>query len=88
MSAWELQSAVLDRPVVDRSGLGKRFHFMLSWTPDEFQTPALAGEARTAAEIAPDLFTAIRQQLGLRLTATKSSVDVMVLERVALPDRD
>lgn len=86
--AWELQSAVLDRPVVDQSGLGKRFHFTLSWTPDEFQTPALAGEARTAAEIAPNLFTAIRQQLGLRLTATKSNVDVMVLERVALPDRD
>jgi len=86
--AWELQSAVLDRPVVDQSGLRKRFHFTLSWTPDEFQTPALAGEARTAAEIAPNLFTAIRQQLGLRLTTTKSNVDVMVLERVALLDRD
>ena len=86
--AWELQSAVLDRPVVDQSGLGKRFHFTLSWTPDEFQTPALAGEAGTSAEIAPNLFTAIRQQLGLRLTATKSSVEVLVLDRVALPDRD
>lgn len=51
--AWELQSAVLDRPVVDRSGLTKRFHFRLSWTPDEFQAAALAGEDRSAAEIVP-----------------------------------
>ena len=85
--AWELQSAVLDRPVVDQSGLTKRFDFTLSWTPDEFQTPALAGETRTA-ETAPNLFTAIRQQLGLRLTSTRSIVDAMVIERVALPDRD
>ena len=85
--AWELQSAVLDRPVVDQSGLTKRFDFTLSWTPDEFQTPALAGETRTA-ETAPNLFTAIRQQLGLRLTSTRSIVDAMVIERIALPDRD
>jgi uncharacterized protein (TIGR03435 family) len=85
--AWELQSAVLDRPVVDQSGLKKRFDFTLSWTPDEFQTPALAGEARTV-ETAPNLFTAIRQQLGLRLTSTRSNVDAMVIEHIALPDRD
>ena len=85
--AWELQSAVLDRPVVDQSGLTKRFDFTLSWTPDEFQPPALAGETRTA-ETAPNLFTAIRQQLGLRLTSTRSIVDAMVIERIALPDRD
>lgn len=88
--AWELQSAVLDRPVVDQTGLAKRFHFTLSWTPDEFQTSALAGEARKDkdSEIAPNLFTAIREQLGLRLTATRSKADVMVVEQVTLPDRD
>jgi uncharacterized protein (TIGR03435 family) len=78
---------VLDRPVVDQSGLTKRFDFTLSWTPDEFQSPALAGETRTA-ETAPNLFTAIRQQLRLRLTSTRSIVDAMVIERIALPDRD
>jgi len=86
--AWELQSAVLDRPVVNQTGLAKRFHFTLSWTPDEFQTSALAGEARKDSEIAPNLFTAVREQLGLRLTATKSKTDVMVVEQVTLPDRD
>jgi uncharacterized protein (TIGR03435 family) len=85
--AWELQSAVLARPVVDRSGLTQRFDFTLSWTPDEFQTSALAGEARTA-ETAPNLFTAVRQQLGLRLTAARSKVDVMVIEHIALPNPD
>jgi uncharacterized protein (TIGR03435 family) len=86
--AWELQSAVLDRPVVDQTGLAKRFHFTLSWTPNDFQTSALVGEARKDSEFAPSLFTAIREQLGLRLTATRSKADVMVVEQVTLPDRD
>jgi uncharacterized protein (TIGR03435 family) len=86
--AWELQSAILDRPVVDRSEIKKRFNFTLSWTPDEFQTATLAGEDRAADEIAPNLFTAMRQQLGLKLIATKSQADVMRIEHVDFPARD
>lgn len=86
--AWELQSAVLDRPVVDQTQLSKRFHFTLSWTPDEFQTSALAGADPSDGDVPPNLFTALRNQLGLRLTATKSNVEVMVVDQVQLPDRD
>ena len=86
--AWELQSAVLDRPVVDQTGLTSRFDFTLAWTPDEFQSPAVVGANGATDEAFPNLFTAIRQQLGLRLGATKSRVDVMVVEHAALPERD
>jgi uncharacterized protein (TIGR03435 family) len=86
--AWELQSAVLDAPVVDNTGLTARFHFTLSWTPDEFQTSALLGEARGEDDVAPNLFAAIRQQLGLRLVATKSSAEVMRIEQVTMPDQN
>jgi uncharacterized protein (TIGR03435 family) len=86
--AWELQSAVLDRPVVDQTGLTSRFNFTLAWTPDEFQGPALAGVISTTDEVSPNLFTAVRQQLGLRLEATIAPVDVMVMEHAAAPERD
>ena len=86
--AWELQSAVLDRPVVDQTGLTSQFDFTLAWTPDEFQSPAVAGINGTTDEVFPNLFTVIRQQLGLRLEATRARVDVMVVEHSGMPDRD
>jgi len=86
--AWELQSAVLDRPVVDQTGLTARFNFTLSWTPDEFQSPAVVGAYGTTDEIFPSLFAAIRQQLGLRVEATKAHVDVMSVENAEVPGRD
>lgn len=84
--AWELQSAVLDRPAVDQTGLASRFNFTLTWAPDEFQKPNLAGEA--PASDVPDLFTAIQQQLGLRLESTKSLVDVMVVDHIEQPSEN
>jgi len=82
--AWELQSAVVDRPVVDHTGLTSRFNFTLTWTPDEFQKSNLTGQTPTSEE-PPNVFTAIRQQLGLRLEAAKSLVDVMVIDHVEQP---
>src|SRR5262249_996172 len=52
--AWELQSAVVDRPVVDQTGLTARFNFTLTWMPDEFQKSNLAGQVPTGDM--PDLF--------------------------------
>jgi uncharacterized protein (TIGR03435 family) len=82
--AWELQSAVVDRPVVDQTGRTSRFNFTLTWTPDEFQKSNLTGQT-PATEEAPSLFTAIRQQLGLKLEATRSRIDVMVIDHVERP---
>jgi uncharacterized protein (TIGR03435 family) len=85
--AWELQSAVVDRPVVDQTGLTSRFNFTLTWTPDEFQKPSLTGQTPTTEE-PPNLFTAVQQQLGLRLEAAKSLVDVMVIDHIERPSEN
>jgi uncharacterized protein (TIGR03435 family) len=74
-----LQALVLDRPVVDQTGLGsKRFNFVLRWTP-----AAMAADA--AADAPPDLFTAVEQQLGLRFESTKAPAQVMVIDKVERP---
>jgi bla regulator protein blaR1 len=83
-----LQTAVLDRPVVDRTALAGRFDFTLTWTPDESQfrglgvrVPAPANDANAP----PGLFTAIQEQLGLRLESSKAPVEVFVIDRVERP---
>jgi uncharacterized protein (TIGR03435 family) len=86
-----MQSAVLDRPVVDQTGLAGRFDFVLTWTPDETQFAALGGVPPTPTDkpdAPPDLFTAIQQQAGLKFESTKASVDVMVIDRVEKPSEN
>jgi uncharacterized protein (TIGR03435 family) len=89
-----LQSRVVDRPVVDETGLTDRYDFQLRWTPDG-SPPAGAGAGANAAPVAPaaadtadtppDLFAAVQQQLGLKLESTKAPVEVMVIDRVQKP---
>lgn len=83
-----LQSLVFDRPVVDRTGLTGRYDLTVTFTPDDslfnghplgFPKPA------EGVEPAPNLFEAIQQQLGLKLTAEKTQVDVLAIDRVEKP---
>ncbi len=87
-----MQAQFMDQPVVDQTGLGsQRYNFVLKWTPDPTQR-ALAGGADPNnaapvpdADAPPDLYTAIQQQLGLRLQNTKAPVDVLVIDKVEKP---
>ena len=87
--AGVMQGAVLDRPVVDHTGIKGRWDFTLKWTPDESQfvglRPAGSRLPPPGDDAPPDLFTAIQQQLGLKLTAQKTAVDVMVIDHVEKP---
>jgi len=76
-----MQRAALDRPVVDQTRLTGRYDFTLEWTPDETQFDGLAPTDNGDAA-KPGLFTAIQQQLGLRLEATRGPVDVLVIDGV------
>jgi uncharacterized protein (TIGR03435 family) len=73
-----MQAAFLDRPVVDQTGLRDRYDFVLRWTPEG----STAGNDPSAP---PDIYTAIREQLGLKLNAAKAPVDVLVIDRVKEP---
>jgi len=89
--AGVMQSAVLDRPVVDQTGLTGRWDFTLIWTPDEFQFGGAGAKAPPPANNAaapPDLFTAFQEQLGLKLEATKAPAEVFVIDRVEKPSEN
>jgi uncharacterized protein (TIGR03435 family) len=87
--ATQLQLRVLDRPVIDQTGLTGRYDFTLDWRPDEFQFPNAPPQQRAAAIAAadtlPDLFTAFQQQLGLKLEATKAPTTTLVVDKVSKP---
>jgi uncharacterized protein (TIGR03435 family) len=72
-------SPYLDRPVVDRTRLDQEFDFVLTIAPPGPDVSASA--PLTGAEI----FTAIREELGLRLQPEDGEVEVLVIRGVALP---
>ncbi len=80
----KLLQGLLDRPVVDRTGLAGRYDFTLTSTPDALPAKNPGPNALTpaAADPPPELFTATRQQLGLTIKATKLPTEVLVIDRV------
>ncbi len=86
--AGAMQSVALDRPVVDQTGLQGKYNFALKWTPDDSQFGGLGIKVpppTDAADAPPGLFTAIQDQIGLKLEATRAPVDVMVIDKVEKP---
>ena len=84
------------RPVIDETRLSGTFDFALMWTPlpNEDGVPTTAGlpagvsEQASAIGEGASIFTAIREQLGLRLNATRGPVDVLVIDHVKKPTPD
>jgi len=77
-------SPIAGRSIVDKTGLSGGFDATLTWTPDAGGSP----EATPAADGAPSLFTAIQEQLGLKLDAQRGPVDVLVIDSVQRPVED
>jgi uncharacterized protein (TIGR03435 family) len=68
----------LKRPVRDQTGLKGDFAFTLEWTLG-------LGESEAGPSSRPSLFTAVQEQLGLKLESTKGPIEVMVIDRVEKP---
>jgi uncharacterized protein (TIGR03435 family) len=84
-------SGMLGRPVLDQTGLTGTYAFKLEWTPDSGGSGVLSTEkAETAGVSAPDpggpsLFSAIQDQLGLKLESQKGPASIIVIDQVARP---
>ncbi len=82
-----LQRAVLDRPVVDRTGLTGRYDFDLNWAPSERE---FGGEITVAPSDAPSppFVTALQQELGLKLESTRGAAEALVIDKAEKPSAD
>jgi uncharacterized protein (TIGR03435 family) len=78
----DLLSLHTDRPVVDRTGLAGNFDITLTWVPDAAAALPSAGGENSGRGNASDttIFTAIREQLGLRLQAAKEPLEVLIID--------
>ena len=74
------------RMVVDRTGLTGAYDFDLEFTPDAGgRAGAPAPDSATAVTDRPSLFTALEEQLGLKLQPVRAPIDVIVIDRVTPP---
>ena len=86
-------SVFVGRTVIDRTGFAGTFDYDLTWTPDLMpqgrDNAQLGGPERPANDPnGPSLFTAVQEQLGLKLESTKGPVDVLVIDHVEQPTPD
>jgi uncharacterized protein (TIGR03435 family) len=81
----------LDRPILDRTGITGRYDFTLDWAPDDSQFGGAGGKMIPPADgssTLPSLYTAVQEQLGLRLEATRAPADVLVIDHVEKPSEN
>ena len=83
-------SQQLGRTIIDKTGLKGLYDFKLQWTPEFAQGPVVPGgpEPPPPPADGPSIFTAIQEQLGLRLESTKGPVDVLVIDSVQKPSEN
>ena len=78
-------SDILGVPVADATSDNRRFDFSLQWVPDDMQA-----RSNSSAPVpdGPSLFTALQEQLGLRLESTKTPVSVLMVDRAESPSEN
>jgi uncharacterized protein (TIGR03435 family) len=76
------------RLVVDKTGLSGRFAFNLTWTPEQMPTASPPPGIPPIDPNGPSLFTALQEQLGLKLESAKGPVEVLVIDSVERPTAD
>jgi uncharacterized protein (TIGR03435 family) len=76
----------LGRTVLDQTGLTGKYDVELRWTPDNTSAPTTGPDSGIAAESpTTSIFTAIQEQLGLKLESHKAPVNVLVIDHVEAP---
>jgi len=78
-------SVVVGRPVVDKTGLAERYDMELKFTPEALTPGAEPSALPEPTDGAPSLFTALQEQLGLKLETSTDTVDVLVITHLERP---
>jgi len=84
-----LLSQQLGRTVLDKTGLMGNYDIELQWTPDNIPASMIGPDGKPTPEISgPSVFTAMQEQLGLKLESQKGPVEVLMINRVERPSEN
>ena len=72
---------IVSRTVIDKTGLTDKYDLKLKWMPEE---QAMSADANSGSDASPSIFTAIEEQLGLKLVSSKGPVDTLVIDHVEM----
>ncbi len=76
----------LGRTVIDRTNLEGRYAIDLRWTPEPGELPSEPGGRSPTPDLSgPSIFTAVQEQLGLKLLSTKGPAGFLVIDRILKP---
>jgi uncharacterized protein (TIGR03435 family) len=82
-------STSIEQTVIDRTELTGRWNVDLVWTPQFISAADARGDVRAAdATDRPSLFTAIQEQLGLKLESRRAPIECLVVDRADPPSPD
>ena len=81
----EVLTRVLDRQVIDRTGRLEKVNVSLRWAPDEHEATTASSDAIPLAPDTPSIFTAVQEQLGLKLKPGKGPVKLLVIDHAEEP---
>jgi uncharacterized protein (TIGR03435 family) len=77
-------TGAVGRTVIDKTGLTGNYDFELKWTPEHGDQPT-ADAGQSDAQSGPSIFTAVEEQLGLKLVPSKGPVQTLVVDHVEMP---
>ena len=78
----------LGRTVIDKTGLSGRFDFTLTYSPDPDPGSSVSAATAADATTSPTIFTALQEQLGLRLEPAKGPVPVLIIDSIQKPSEN
>ena len=83
-------SGQVHRIVEDKTGLTGKYDVTLQWTPEDNSATPSDGrqDAAPAIESRPSIFTALQEQLGLKLESAREPVDTIVVDHVEMPSEN
>jgi uncharacterized protein (TIGR03435 family) len=81
-------SGLVQRVILDRTGLTDRYDLDLDWSPDSTFGTGAPADRQTADASGASLFTALEEQLGLKLESTRGPIEALVIESVERPSPD
>jgi uncharacterized protein (TIGR03435 family) len=89
----QVLSQNVGRPVINQTGLDGKYDFKLNWTPDQSQMNSFGGSGGRdmpppVDPNGPSIFTAIQEQLGLKLDSQKGPVEILTIDGVDKPSEN